>query len=227
MRTIVKICGLSTEETLDAAIAAGADMVGLNFYPKSPRYVSPERAASLAARVRGNLAIVALTVDVPLPALADLVATVEPDWLQLHGAEDEDTIRAARRTFGRPVMRAVGVAGAADLAAAARFAAVADRVLLDAKPPKGPGALPGGNGIAFDWDLLAGLAPGPYMLSGGLSVGNVAEALAAAPVIGVDVSSGVERAPGVKDPDLIHAFVSAVRAVGPLAARSQLESIPT
>lgn len=211
MRTIVKICGLSTEETLDAAIAAGADMVGLNFFARSPRNVPLARAAELAARARGKVAIVALTVDMEASALAELVAGLDPDWLQFHGTEGEDAILAARRLYGRPVMKAVGIAGAADLARAAPFAAVADRVLLDAKPPKGS-ALPGGNGVAFDWTLLSGLDPSlPFMLSGGLTPENVGPALAIAPVIGADVSSGVETAPGRKDPELIRRFVAAAR----------------
>ena len=225
MRTIVKICGLSTEETLDAAIAAGADMVGLNFFARSPRNVGLARAAELAARARGRAAIVALTVDMEAAALAELVEALDPDWLQFHGSEDEDAILAARRLHGRPVMKAVGIAAAADLARAERFVAVADRFLLDAKPPKGA-TLPGGNGVAFDWTLLSALDPSlPVMLSGGLTPENVGTALAIAPVIGADVSSGVETAPGVKDPELIRAFVSAVHAAERPALHSPLESI--
>jgi phosphoribosylanthranilate isomerase len=212
MSLTVKICGLSTEDTLDAALAGGADMVGFNFFPRSPRYVTPARAAELARRVAGRAEIVLLTVDMDQTGIAELVETVRPDWLQLHGSEDADFVSALRTATGRQVMKALPVASAADLAAARRFMAVADALLLDAKPPK-ESDRPGGNGLTFDWDLLDGFDPDvPYLLSGGLRPGNVADALVRTGAPGVDVSSGVETAPGVKSADLIRAFIANARA---------------
>jgi phosphoribosylanthranilate isomerase len=212
MSLIVKICGLSTEETLDAALAAGADMVGFNFFPRSPRYVTPERAAELAQRVAGRAEIVALTVDMDVAAISDLVALVKPDWVQPHGSESTEAVEAIRATTGRQVMKALPVSAASDLDVARRYMVVADALLLDAKPPKGADR-PGGNGLTFDWTLLDGFDPDvPYLLSGGLRPGNVAEAIAVTGAPGVDVSSGVETAPGVKSPDLIRAFIANARA---------------
>lgn len=217
----IKICGLSTPETLDAALAAGADMVGLVFFPRSPRHVDLERAARLAAQARGRAEIVALTVDADDALLAAIIDAAAPDILQLHGHETPERVRAIRARFGQPVMKALGIGGPEDIPALAAYAGVADRLLLDAKPPKGA-ALPGGNGVAFDWNLLAGPAlasldlPHPFMLSGGLDPANVGTALRLIQPGGVDVSSGVETAPGIKDPDLIARFVSAAReAAGP------------
>jgi phosphoribosylanthranilate isomerase len=212
MSLIVKICGLSTEATLDAALAAGADMVGFNFFPKSPRFVSLDTAAALARRVNGRAEIVALAVDMDNAGLAAIVETVGPDWLQLHGKESPERVAAVRKRFGRQVMKAIGVAEAADLVATAAFEAVADLLLLDAKPPKG-GILPGGNGLPFDWRILARFDSDiPWLLSGGLAPGNVGEAIAISGAPGVDVSSGVETAPGKKDPALIAAFIANARA---------------
>jgi phosphoribosylanthranilate isomerase len=212
MSLIVKICGLSTEETLDAALAAGADMVGFNFFPKSPRFVTPARAAELAERVAGRAEIVALTVDMDQSAIAELVETVSPDWLQPHGGESVEAVAAMQAATGRQVMKALPVATADDLKRAEPYIAVADALLLDAKPPKGADR-PGGNGIPFDWTLLAGFDPDiPYLLSGGLRPGNVAEAIAMTHPSGVDVSSGVESAPGRKESDLIRAFVANARS---------------
>lgn len=212
---IIKICGLSTEETLDAALDAGADMVAFNFFPKSPRFVLPARAAELAARVRGRAEIVALTVDMPEDGLTEIVETVRPDWLQLHGGETPDTVAAVQDRYGLGVLKAIGISRAGDVEKVTGFAGIADRLLLDAKPPKGA-VLPGGNGLAFDWKLLEALDPDlPYMLSGGLDPSNVAAALAATRAIGVDVSSGVESAPGVKDPERIRAFIAAARGHSP------------
>lgn len=211
MSVIVKICGLSTEEALDAALDAGADMVGFVFFARSPRFVTPERAGELAARVRGRAEIVALTVDMAEEALAEIVATVRPDWLQLHGRETPEAVAAVQDRFGLGVLKAIGISGPADLELVAAHAHVADRLLLDAKPPKGA-VLPGGNGLAFDWSLLDELDPElGYILSGGLDAGNVADALLHTQAIGVDVSSGVESAPGIKDPERIRAFVAAAR----------------
>ncbi|MBN8993715.1 MAG: phosphoribosylanthranilate isomerase [Rhizobiales bacterium] len=211
MKLIVKICGLSTEETLDAALAAGADMVGLVFFPPSPRYVTLERAAALAARARGRAEIVALSVDMAERNLGEIVDMVRPDWLQLHGSETPDRVAAIKKRFSRRVVKAVGIREAADLATAQRYAGFADRLLLDAKPPK-DATRPGGNGAAFDWTILDGFdPPAPYLLSGGLDPQNVALALKVTGARGVDVSSGVETAPGRKDPDLIRSFINAAR----------------
>ncbi len=214
MSLIVKICGLSTEETLDAALGAGADMVGFNFFAKSPRFVTPARAAELAERVAGRAEIVAVTVDMDDAGLAEIVEAVSPDGLQLHGAETPDRVAEVRRRFGRQVIKALPIAATDDLARAEAHAAVADRLLLDAKPPK-DATRPGGLGVPFDWSLLAGFDPDiPWLLSGGLRPGNVAQAVALTGAPGVDVSSGVESAPGRKEVDLIRAFIANARGAG-------------
>ncbi|PZQ84740.1 MAG: phosphoribosylanthranilate isomerase [Ancylobacter novellus] len=215
----IKICGLSTAETLEAALGAGADMVGMVFFPASPRHVDLATARALAAKVHGRAKIVALTVDADDAALADIIAAIRPGLLQLHGKESPERVAAIRARFGLPVMKAIGIATSADLAAVPAYAAVADALLLDAKPPKGA-ALPGGNGVAFDWDILAGLeATRPLMLSGGLDPSNVGEAVRRIQPAGVDVSSGVESAPGLKDPARIAAFVRAAREADVPTAR--------
>jgi phosphoribosylanthranilate isomerase len=215
---IVKICGLSTPETLEAAIAAGADMVGLVFFPKSPRHLSQERGAALARQVAGRAEVVALTVDMENAELGSLVEAVRPDWLQLHGGEGVERVKAIRAAFGCQVMKAIPVGSAADLAVADRYMKVADRLLLDAIPPKGA-TRPGGLGTTFDWSIVAGFDPDvPWLLSGGLRPGNVAEAMRITGASGVDVSSGVETAPGVKSPELIRAFVANARAFAREAA---------
>lgn len=207
----IKICGLSTPETLEAALAAGADMIGLVFHPKSPRFVSMERAVALAAMARGKAEIVALTVDWDVDRAAELAQALKPDWLQLHGSEPPALVAAVKAATGLPVMKALGIAQATDLAAVADHAGIADRILLDAKPPK-DAAYPGGHGRPFDWTLLAGLDPAfGFMLSGGLDPANVAEAIHVTRPAGVDVSSGVEDAPGRKDPARIATFVAAAR----------------
>lgn len=220
----VKICGLKTAETVAAALEAGADMIGFVFFPRSPRNVTIDEAARLAAPARGRAAVVALTVDADDAAIDAIAAGLRPDLLQLHGAETPERVAAIRRRTGVPVMKAIRVAEAADLAPVAAYAEVADRLLFDAKPPPGlVGALPGGNGLAFDWRLIRDLDPGrPAMLSGGLDPDNVARALAMTGIGAVDVSSGVESAPGVKDPDQIRAFLRAARSAGaaPRAASS-------
>jgi phosphoribosylanthranilate isomerase len=217
MSVIVKICGLSTEETVDAALAAGTDMLGFVFFPRSPRAVTPERAAQLAERARGRAEIVALTVDMDDAVLAEVVDTLKPDWLQLHGGENVARVAEIRERFGLPVMKALGIRSAEDLAGIPAYVEVADRLLLDAKPPKGADR-PGGNGVSFDWRLLDALDPGlSYMLSGGLDADNVAAALALAHPPGIDASSGVESAPGVKDPERIRAFIAAIRGFRPNA----------
>ncbi|MCW6507966.1 phosphoribosylanthranilate isomerase [Lichenifustis flavocetrariae] len=206
---LVKICGLSTPDTLEAAITAGADQIGLVFFPKSPRHVSLEQARALADQARGRAAIVGLTVDATDGAIDAIMEAVRPDWLQLHGSETPERVAAVKQRAGVFVMKAVGLATAADLAAAEPYAQVTDRILFDAKPPK-DAALPGGNGVAFDWTILKPIDE-PFMLSGGLSPDNVAEAVRISGAAAVDVSSGVETEPGRKDAALIAAFVHAAR----------------
>lgn len=211
MSTLVKICGLSTAATLEAALGAGADLVGLVFFPRSPRHVSLEAARALAGQARGRAGVVALTVDADDDALGAIEAAVAPDWWQMHGRETPSRVGTIRERTGRPVMKAVGVSTRDDLAAADPYRAVADMILFDAKPPKGA-ILPGGNGVSFDWTVLAGLdLPIPFMLSGGLGLETVPEALRVSGAGGLDVSSGVESAPGRKDCDKIRAFVAAAR----------------
>ena len=218
----IKICGLSTAETLEASLSAGADMVGMVFFAPSPRHVDLATAASLGAQARGRAQIVALTVDADDATLAAIIDALRPDMLQLHGRESVERVATIRARFGLPVMKALGIASAEDLAALAAYEVVADRLLLDAKPPKGA-TLPGGNGVAFDWNLIAGLDPArPFMLSGGLDPENVADAVRLIHPPGLDVSSGVERGPGIKDPSRIEAFLRAARA-----AVAQGSSAPT
>ncbi|MCB1411854.1 MAG: phosphoribosylanthranilate isomerase [Xanthobacteraceae bacterium] len=212
MSLIVKICGLSTPETLDAALAAGADMVGFVFFPPSPRHVDPASAAALGGRVAGRAKTVALTVDADDTLLARIVETLRPDLLQLHGKESVARLRDIKQTFGLPVMKALPVETAADLAALPGYAAVADRILFDARAPK-DATRPGGLGVPFDWHILENLKLDiPFMVSGGLHAGNVAEAMRMTRAGGVDVSSGVERAAGVKDIEMIRDFLRAARA---------------
>jgi phosphoribosylanthranilate isomerase len=211
MSLIVKICGLSTPETLDAALDAGADMVGFVFFPPSPRHLQLDVARALGQRVRGRAQKVALTVDADEAFLQSIIEALRPDILQFHGSESVAQIAAIRRKFGLPVMKAVPIAVKDDLARIGTYAAVADRLLFDACAPR-DATRPGGLGNTFDWHLLKNVRPGvPFMLSGGLDVGNVGEALGITHAAGIDVSSGVERAPGVKDIDKIVAFVRAAR----------------
>jgi phosphoribosylanthranilate isomerase len=212
MAVEIKICGLSDEPTLEAAIDAGADIVGLVSFPKSPRHVSPERAAALAASARWRARVALLTVDADDALMAELVSAVMPDILQLHGDESPGRVGELKRRYGREIWKAVAVSEPADLAAPESYWGAADRVLFDARPPKGS-VLPGGNGVAFDWTLIAGLDPKrAFVLSGGLAPDNVAEAIRVTRAPVVDVSSGVESAPGVKDPGLIAAFARAARS---------------
>jgi phosphoribosylanthranilate isomerase len=212
MSVDVKICGINDEDSMDAAIEAGADYVGLVFFPPSPRAVTPERAAELVEFAPGDVSKVGLFVD-PDDATLDRVLTrVRLDLLQLHGHESPERIEAIRLEYGLPVMKVIPVAAAEDLAAAEPYLAVTDRLLFDAKPPKGA-VLPGGNAVSFDWSILTGRKWGvPWMLAGGLTFANVAEAIRISGAPAVDVSSGVESAPGVKDADKIRAFIQAVRA---------------
>ncbi len=217
MALTIKICGLKTHESLQAALDAGANWVGFVFFSKSPRHVSLEEAKLLGAAVKGRAVKVALMVDADDAAIAAIIAALQPDMLQLHGHESPARVAAIRATFGLPVIKAVGVAGAVDLIEARQYEKIADWLLLDAKPPK-DATLPGGNGVPFDWNLLAGLdLAKPFMVSGGLDPSNVAKAIAISHAAGVDVSSGVESAPGVKDIGKINAFMVAAREAGKTA----------
>lgn len=208
---LVKICGLSTPQTLAAALEAGADMIGLNFHPKSPRFVTVERAIELAAIARGRTQIVALIVDWDESRAVELAERLKPDWLQLHGCETPEQVRSLKAATGLPIIKALGIAGPEDLAAIGAYRDAADLILLDAKPPK-DAAYPGGHGRPFDWDLLAELDPDlRFMLSGGLDPANVADAIRIAGPAGVDVSSGVESARGVKDVGAVRDFIAAAR----------------
>src|ERR1700761_1306905 len=219
MSLTVKICGLSTPETLDVALQSGADMVGFVFFPASPRHISLETARALGRQAKGRAVKVALTVDADDATLANIVETLRPDILQLHGKETVARLRDIRQQFGLPLMKAIPVATAADLAPLAGYAAVADRILFDARAPK-DATRPGGLGAVFDWQLLKGLDLRlPFMVSGGLHAGNVAEAVRVTRAGGVDVSSGVERAAAIKDPELIRAFIRAARATEELMVR--------
>jgi phosphoribosylanthranilate isomerase len=205
----VKICGVRTGAEVAAAAAAGAAYVGFNFFAKSPRFVAPAAAREAALLAPPGLAKVALVVDADDAALDAILAMVPLDMLQLHGRESPERVAALKMRHGLPVMKAVGVAGPDDLSALAIYEAVADQILVDAKPPK-DATLPGGNGVAFDWRLIAGRRwPKPWMLAGGLTPANVAEAVRLTGARQVDVASGVETAPGVKDAALVRAFVAA------------------
>jgi len=207
----VKICGLTTPEHVAAAAQAGARYVGFVFFAKSPRNVSIETAAALAADVPIGVAKVALTVNADDATLDAITAAVPLDMLQLHGSESPERVAAVKARYGLPVMKAVGIAGPQDVAQIDLYAGVADQLLIDAKPPK-DADLPGGNGLAFDWQLVVRKYwPCPWMLAGGLTPKNVALAVAKTGARQVDVSSGVENAPGVKDAALIAAFVTAAK----------------
>jgi phosphoribosylanthranilate isomerase len=211
MTILVKICGLTTPGALDAALDAGADMVGFVFFPPSPRHIGFEAARALGERVEGRAKKVALSVDANDSELAQLVAALKPDMLQLHGKETIERVSILRSRFGLPVMKAIPVALESDLSPVREYARVADRILFDARAPR-DATRPGGLGKAFDWHLLENIDIGtPFMLSGGLDAGNVADAIAITGAPAVDVSSGVERRPGEKDPEKIRAFVQAVR----------------
>jgi phosphoribosylanthranilate isomerase len=218
MPTQVKICGINSEAALDAALGAGADFVGLVLYPKSPRNVSLDEAEALAlaARERGKAKVVTLLVDPSDELLESVTRRVKPDLLQLHGHETPVRASEIRQRAGLPVMKAVAVSEAADVAAAFAYLAPgggADILLFDARPPADPGALPGGNGLAFDWHILEGIrAKAPFALAGGLNPDNVSAAIALTDAAIVDVSSGVERRPGEKDPELIRRFLKAAKA---------------
>lgn len=211
MPAAVKICGLTSAEAADAAARAGAEYGGLVFHPASPRNLALEQARALSETMRGKLKRVALVADAGDADLAAILAAAQPDFLQLHGAESAARTAEIRARFGLPVIKALAVATAGDFAAAADYAAVADMLLFDAKPPKGA-ARAGGHGMAFDWTLLAGRAfSRPWFLAGGLHPGNVAQAVAQSGATLLDVSSGVESAPGVKSAERISQFIAATR----------------
>lgn len=212
MSASIKICGLRTRDALAAAVSAGADMVGFVRFPGSPRHIELSLGRELSALARGRVKRVVLMVDPTDPELDLAIEAFEPDIVQLHGRETPERAAAIRSRAGRPLMKAIGIAGPGDLARVAAYVGAVDRILLDAKPPRGA-ALPGGNGVAFDWSLLDNLDPRlDVMLSGGLDPANVGEAIGRTRVRAVDVSSGVESRPGEKDPDKIRAFIEAARA---------------
>jgi len=211
MSVLVKICGLKTSQALDVALEAGADLVGFVFFTPSPRHVGVEAARALGERVRGRVQKVALSVDASDDELAASIEALEPDLLQLHGKETPERVATVRARFGLPVMKALPIAERADLAAIRLYDGVADRLIFDARAEL-DATRPGGLGKRFDWRLLENLQTRvPFMLSGGLDALNVADALRITAAPGVDVSSGVERAPGEKDHDKIRAFIAAAR----------------
>ncbi len=209
--TLAKICGLSTPETLDCALDAGADFVGFVFFPKSPRNVLVKQAATLAARVEGRAKRVALVVDADDRLLGDIADTVKPDLFQLHGAETPERLTRIKALTGIPAYKALRVRTTADVAKANDFAA-SPFILYDAMPPQ-DAVLPGGNGLTIDWTILKDAAR-PFMLAGGLTPDNVAEAIRVTEAAMVDVSSGVESAPGIKDQARIRKFIEAVKSSG-------------
>ncbi|MDG3577652.1 phosphoribosylanthranilate isomerase [Rhizobium sp. YJ-22] len=211
MKPDIKICGLKTPEAVERAVARGASHIGFIFFAKSPRNIEPDLAGQLADAVRGRAKIVAVTVDADPDDLDEIVALLRPDILQLHGKESPERVLEVRAMYGLPVMKAFSVREAADLERIDPYIGIVERFLFDAKPPVGS-ELPGGNGVSFDWRLMQSLdASVDYMLSGGLNKDNVDEALRVTRAPGLDVSSGVESAPGVKDLAMIDAFFDAVR----------------
>ena len=209
-----KICGLASETAVAAAVAGGAAYLGFNFYRPSPRSVSPERAAALCAAVPAGVRRVGLFVDAADEAIQAVLNAAPIDILQFHGQESPERVAEARHRFGLPVMKAIAVAGPEDVLAAYRYQDAADMLLFDAKPPCRAGALPGGNGLAFDWQLIAGRKwRRPWLLSGGLTAALLSEAVRISGAAAVDVSSGVERRPGDKDPDKIREFLAVARSL--------------
>ena len=210
----VKICGLASEAGVAAAVEGGAAYLGFVFYPPSPRAVSPMEAARLCADVPDEIARVALFVDADDDAIAAVLDVLPIDILQLHGAETPERVAAIKARFDPKVMKTIAIAGSDDVGAVARYADAADLLLFDAKPPRRAGALPGGNGLAFDWGLIAGHSwRRPWMLSGGLTAESLPEAVRVSGAACVDVSSGVETRPGLKDPAKIRAFLAAARTI--------------
>jgi phosphoribosylanthranilate isomerase len=213
MGTLVKICGIASADAADAAARAGADFAGLVFFRRSPRFLNPEIAASLAMRMRGRVRLVALLADANDEEISAAIAATNPDFLQLHGSETPERVAAIRTRFGRPVIKSIAIADASDFSAVPRYEAVSDVLLFDAKAPAGA-QRPGGHGAAFDWQLLRNRNfTKPWLLAGGLNTENITRAIQISGAPGVDVSSGVETAPGVKSPQMIHDFVAAIRSV--------------
>lgn len=207
----VKICGITSAKSAELVSAAGADYAGINFFPPSPRSVSLDAAPRIVAALSGQVARVALVVDAD-DALIDRLAALGFDWLQLHGRESPERVAELKARMGLPVIKVIGVREAADLPAIERYGRVADQLLIDAKPPEGA-SFPGGHGVAFDWRLIAGRDwPVPWMLAGGLTPENVAVAIRLTGADQVDVASGTESAPGVKDPERVRAFIAAAKA---------------
>ncbi|PKA39274.1 phosphoribosylanthranilate isomerase [Rhizobium sullae] len=219
MKPDIKICGLKSAEAIDRAVNRGASHIGFIFFEKSPRYIEPDLAGKLADPVRGKAKIVAVTVDPTNDELDEIVALLKPDMIQLHGNESPERVLTIKAVYGLPIMKAFSIRSADDLKPVEAYIGIADRFLFDAKPPKGS-ELPGGNGVSFDWSLLGWLDDGvDYMLSGGLNKDNIAEALAITKAPGIDGSSGVESAPGVKSVAMIDDFFDAVeRACEPETA---------
>jgi phosphoribosylanthranilate isomerase len=214
MTVAAKICGLSSEAAIEAAVSGGAAYIGFVFYPPSPRAVTPSRAGELSALVPASVKRVALLVDADDTAIAETLEAAPIDILQFHGAETPERVADAKQRFGVAVMKAISVAGPDDVDAASRYEGAADLLLFDAKPPRRADALPGGNGLAFDWQLIAGREWRlPWMLSGGLTTALLSEAVRISGAKMVDVSSGVERKPGDKDPDKIREFLAIARGL--------------
>jgi phosphoribosylanthranilate isomerase len=213
MTVAVKICGLTSEQAVRATIADRASFAGFVYFPASPRHLELPRASSLRALLPPNLPAVSVLVDADDALIGNIISTVKPDYLQLHGKETPERVRVIKSKFpGIKLIKAVSVSASDDVARALGYDA-ADMLLFDARPPELPGMLPGGNGLSFDWQLLKNRQfPKPWMLSGGLNADNVAEAVRLSGAAAVDVSSSIESSPGVKDPDLIHAFINAARA---------------
>ncbi|WP_159952821.1 phosphoribosylanthranilate isomerase [Rhizobium sp. 18065] len=210
MRPDIKICGLKTPEAVDRAVERGATHIGFIFFAKSPRNIEPDIAGTLADRVRGRAKIVAVTVDADADDLDEIIALLRPDILQFHGHESPDRLLTVKAMTGLPIMKAFSIREPDDLKRIEPYIGIADRFLFDAKPPVGSD-LPGGNGVTFDWRLLSSLDESVnYMLSGGLNKDNIADALRETGARGIDVSSGVESAPGVKDLQMMDEFFAAV-----------------
>ena len=208
----IKICGLSTLNAIDALIAGGATHAGFIFFAKSPRHVSVAQASALAAHAKaGGLITVAVTVDAGDAELADIIGTMKPDLVQLHGHETPARAAEIKAAFGLPIMKALAIGNTGDLEKITLFIGIADRFLLDAKPPQ-DAVLPGGNAVSFDWNLVRNLTGVDYLLAGGLDASNARDAIAIASPPGLDISSGVESAPGVKDVAKIAAFLKSARA---------------
>jgi len=215
MSLAAKVCGLSTKAAVTAAVDGGAAYLGFVFYPASPRAVTAAKAAGLCAQVPPGVARVGLFVDADDEAIGAVLAEAPIDILQFHGHESPGRVADVKLRFARPVMKAVAISGPEDVPAAARYEEVADLLLFDAKPPRGPGALPGGNGLAFDWRIIAGRSwRRSWMLSGGLTAETLPEAVRISGARAVDVSSGVETRPGEKDLDKIRDFLAAARGLG-------------